>query len=93
MAGTQDDDGGVRFARGMGCPLGKFTEELKTHVDEQTHAKWLRLCASRDVTSSELLRDVVFLLVHGQTPAELTAQDRRALIAATGLIQAHSAAS
>lgn len=72
------------FARGMGCPLGPFTREVKTHMDEITFAAWLRLCHSKSATSSELLRDVVFLLTHGKTPAELTAEDRRALLASEG---------
>jgi hypothetical protein len=76
------------FARGMGCPLGPFTREVKTHMDDTTFEAWLRLCHSKSATSSELLRDVVFLLVHGKTPAELTAEDRRSLLASEGRIGA-----
>lgn len=78
------DDGQPAFARGMGSPLGKFTSEIKTHLDETTFDAWLRLCATREVTSSELLRDLIYLVVHSATPAELASQDRRALLAALG---------
>jgi hypothetical protein len=72
------------FARGMGSPLGLFTEPIKTFVDEATFEAWLRLCNEKSTTSSEMLRDVVYLLTHGKTPAELTAEDRRALLAGKG---------
>lgn len=76
------------FARGMGSPLGPFTEEVKTHLDESTVEAWRKMCHARDVTSSELLRDVIYLLTHGRTPAEMSADDRRDLLARTGLNQA-----
>ena len=74
----------------MGSPFGKFTEELKTLVDEPTLQAWLQLCHQKSVTSSELLRDYVYLLVHGKTPAELAADDRRALLTAEGRNEARS---
>lgn len=76
------------FARGMSSPLGKFTCEVKTHLDDATFEVWLRLCAEREVTSSELLRDLIYLVAHGRTPAELAAQDRRALLGAAGTTEA-----
>lgn len=83
--GTQHTDSDTTaFARGMGSPLGKFTNEVKTHLDERTHTEWLRLCASKDVTSSELLRDVIYLLIHNRTPAEFSADDRRSLMSGEG---------
>jgi hypothetical protein len=92
--GTPDGsrpDEDVSFARGMGCPLGLFTKEVKTHVDEDVTFKlWLELCHRKNTTSSELLRDVVYLLVHGKTPAELTAEDRRRLLGLEGRIGALS---
>lgn len=79
---TEDE---AAFARtGMGCPLGLFTVPVKAWIDPVTHAAWLRLCHSKEVTSSELLRDVIYLLVHGKTPAELVADDRRALLKQEG---------
>lgn len=76
------------FARGMSSPLGKFTCEVKTHLDEATFTTWLRLCAAREVTSSELLRDLIYLVAHGRTPAELAAQDRRELLGGRGTTEA-----
>jgi hypothetical protein len=69
------------FARGMSGPFGPYNHaEAKTHLDERTHTLWLQLCNSKDTTSSELLRDVIYLLVHKKTPAEFTADDRRELL-------------
>lgn len=74
----------VMQARGMAGPYGKFTEEVKTSLDEHTLSQWLKLCAEREITSSELLRDLVYLVVHRSTPAELTSQDRRRLLNGEG---------
>jgi hypothetical protein len=71
-------------ARGMSGPFGKFDCEIKTHVDEKTHALWLRLCNAKCVTSGELLRDVLYLLVHDKTPAELVGDDRRGMLRGEG---------
>jgi hypothetical protein len=81
-ANTEDD---AAFARGMASPLGKFTEPLKTYVDESTLNAWLRMAASQNKVPGELLRDLVYLVVHGKTPAELAAHDTRALLAGKGL--------
>lgn len=83
----QDDEFGAPMqARGMSGPYGKFEHEVKTGLDQHTYDKWLRLAASKDVTSSELLRDLVYLVVHRMTPAELTAQDRRRLLDGEGRV-------
>jgi hypothetical protein len=79
-----DNVKGPSFARGAGSALGHYTQPVKTWLDEPTFTAWLRLCNEKHTTSSELLRDVVYLLVHGHTPAELTAQDRRELLGAQG---------
>lgn len=83
-SGTDGSEGAGLYARGMGSPLGKFTNEVKTHLDEATFNEWLRLCSSKEVTSSELLRDVIYLICHGKTPAELAADDRRSLLNSLG---------
>lgn len=82
--GASPADEDVSFARGMGSPLGLFTEPVKTYVDDATFRAWLRLCHEKHTTSSDLLRDVLYLLVHGKTPAELTADDRRSLLRGEG---------
>ncbi|HEY8360622.1 MAG TPA: hypothetical protein VIL30_24465 [Ramlibacter sp.] len=71
-------------ARGMAGPFGKFTEEVKTHLDERTHYLWLQLAASKGVTSAELQRDLIYLVLHQRTPAEMAADDRRALLRGEG---------
>lgn len=72
------------FSRGMTGPYGKFTSEVKTLVDETTFNAWLRLCASKEVTSSEMLRDLVYIVVHSRTPAEIVAEDRRGMLTGEG---------
>ena len=74
------------FARGMAGPNGKYSEEVKVHLDEPTHAQWLQLCNANDVTSSELLRDLIYLVVHGKTPAEVAANNRRGLFSSIGTV-------
>lgn len=64
------------FARRMACDLGKATQELKTKVDEQTEYQWLRFCAQRNTTTAELLRDFVFLAVHGKTHSRMVAEQK-----------------
>lgn len=81
---TPNDEDDVSYARGMGCVLGMYSEPIKCWIDESTHTQWLRLCNAKNTTSSELLRDMVYLLVHGKTPAELTAEDRRELFGSGG---------
>lgn len=61
-------------ARHMACDLGKATQELKTKVDEQTEYRWLRLCAEKNTTTAALLRDFVFLAVHGKTHSVMVAE-------------------
>ncbi len=86
MANTDGTDAEVvsLFASGLSSPLGKYTEPVKTWLDDATYNEWLRLCAARDRKSSELLRDLVYLVVHNQTPAELAAKDTRSLLQGEG---------
>ncbi len=55
------------FARGIGGPLGKLDWDAKTKIDEITHGLWLQLCASRRTVPAEMLRDCIYLLVHGKS--------------------------
>lgn len=71
---TPHDD--TPFARRMACDLGKATQELKTKVDEQTEYQWLRLCAQKNTTTAVLLRDFIFLAVHGKTHSVMVAEQR-----------------
>ncbi len=56
-----------QFARGISGPLGKLENDLKTKVDEHTHALFLQHCAMRRTDTANVLRDCVYALVHGKT--------------------------
>jgi hypothetical protein len=85
--GDQQNMSTPSFARGMAGPFGKFTGgDVKTDLDQVTYDAWLRLCASKSVTSAELLRDLIYLVIHGRTPAEIAADDRRQLLTHQGRI-------
>lgn len=83
---TEEREAEAAFSRtGEEGPLGKYdSPHIKTMVDEKTYGAWLRLCASKDRTSSALLRDVIYLLVHGETPAEMSAKNVRGLMGHQG---------
>lgn len=63
----QASDDLPHFARGIAGPLGKLDNELKTKVDEVTHALYIRLCAMHQTDPSRDLRNYVYLRVHGKT--------------------------
>jgi hypothetical protein len=87
---TEAEQDGPQFSRGMSGPFGPFTEPVKTLVDERTFEMWLRYCHQKGTTSSEYLRDIVYLLVHGTTPAEMVSHDRRADLQTKGLTEVRS---
>jgi hypothetical protein len=85
MAGDTQDTGAPAFAQGQVAPFGKFDGgEAKTDLDRVTYDAWLRLCASKNVTSAVLLRDLIYLVIHSRTPAEIAADDRREMLAGLG---------
>lgn len=47
-------------------PLGKCTEELKTHVPEEMKERFAALAVLNGQTSSEYLRDVIAAHLYGQ---------------------------
>lgn len=57
----------VMFSRGLTSPLGKLDYALKTKVDEQTHALFLRRCAMQNTDASNELRNCVYAIVHGKS--------------------------
>jgi hypothetical protein len=86
---NQDQDGTDAYyatmeARGGITALGKCTATLKTHIPELTHAEFLRKAAAAGCTPSELLRDLVCLVTHGDTFGELMAAQRRESLEAPG---------
>ena len=68
-------DGDVpMFARGIAGPLGKLSCDAKTKIDEITHGLWLQLCASRGQVTADMLRDCIYLLVHGKTYRQMVVE-------------------
>lgn len=51
---------------------------LKTHIPEETDTYFKELARRAGCTPSELLRDLICLVVHDQTFGEITAAQRRA---------------
>lgn len=72
------------FSRGGTTALGKCTAVLKTNVPEDTDLAFRALANKAGCTASELLRDLVCLVVHDQTFGEITADQRRKLLNVTG---------
>ncbi len=64
--------------------MGKCTSVLKTNVPEETDMAFRALANKAGCTASELLRDLVCLVVHDQTFGEITADQRRKLLTVTG---------
>lgn len=62
------------FARGIAGPLGKLSCDAKTKIDEITHGLWLQLCASRGQVTADMLRDCIYLLVHGKTYRQMVVE-------------------
>ncbi len=62
------------FARGIAGPLGKLDHDLKTKVDEHTHALFLQACAMRGSDTANVLRDCVYALVHGRTYQQMVVE-------------------
>jgi hypothetical protein len=69
------------FARGLTGPLGKYTESVKTHLDEDTYVDLLKLCHSKNTTPAELIRAAVFLVLYDQTPEQMVAARQTELLA------------
>lgn len=86
MAGQpfEDSDFDARDIEG-GSVFGKFTEPLKTHLDQRTHHKWLEMCAAEHKLPGVFLRDLIYLVVHGKTPGEFAAERTRARLTGEGL--------
>ena len=78
----QPDDAPVTMLsrNGIPGPLGKLDEALRTHVDESTAAAFRRRADALEQTTSELLRDLIYIFVHGETMIEIVAKHRRSLL-------------
>lgn len=82
---NQDFDNPMLARTGMTEHMGKLDECLKTHVDDVTANTFRRLAGELDQLPGELLRDLIFLKVHGLTHLELMAKHRRDLLQQQGL--------
>lgn len=85
---SQEDFAGAPMeSRDLVGPFGKFTEPAKTHLDEHTHTLLLRAAAQAGKLPGVWMRDVLYLVLHGDTPAELVAKadkDMRTLLRGEG---------
>ena len=81
-------DAKVMFARAaVPGPFGKFDQEVKTHVDDDTFNKYLRECARLNKVPGVLTRDLIYVFVHGLTVAELVAKHDRQMLEGEGTNQ------
>ena len=78
------DDDVPMFSRSGVSGVGKCTAVLKTHIPEETDFEFRRLAIQAGCSSSELLRDLVCLVVHGQTFGEIAAAQRKELLKVQG---------
>jgi hypothetical protein len=68
------------FARGTTGPMGKYTEAVKTHLDEDTYVDLLRLCHAKNTTPAELMRAALFLVLYSKTPEQMVAESQSELL-------------
>ena len=84
---TPDFDEAVASRGSMTRPFGKVESPLKTLVDEDTHTAFLRKAADLEQVPSELLRNIVYLYIHGDILPVLVAKHQRNLMVSQGLNQ------
>lgn len=68
------DDLPPMFARGIAGPLGKLTCDAKTKIDELTHELWLQHCSQRGQDTAGVLRDCIYVLVHGKSYRQMVVE-------------------
>lgn len=79
------DDEAASFARGVVGPFGKFDREVKTYLDDHTFGLLLRWAGECHVDKSELLRELLYMALHGQGVHDMVAKVNRAHMEAQGL--------
>ena len=62
------------FARCIAGPLGKLTCDAKTKIDELTHELWLQHCSQRGQDTAGVLRDCIYVLVHGKSYRQMVVE-------------------
>lgn len=84
MAAHEEEHAPMFSRSGVSTSLGKCTEPLKTHVPESTSQEFRQIAQALGCSTSELLRDLVCLAVHGQTFGELSAADKKQALMGSG---------
>ena len=69
-----DQDNIPMASRTIAGPLGKLDCDLKTKVDEHTHALFLQQCSMRGSDVANVLRDCVYAIVHGKTYGQMVVE-------------------
>lgn len=64
----------VSFSRGIAGPLGKVDCPLATKVDQTTFELFRRDCALSQTDTATVLRDFVYMPVHGKTYRQMVAE-------------------
>lgn len=64
----------VMFSRGIAGPLGKLICVAKTKIDETTFELFLQRCATQGTDVATMLRDCIYVLVHGKTCGQMIAE-------------------
>lgn len=70
---TSNDDSS-EFSKALN-PHGKFLWELKTKVDEETYERFNEIAKKAGSNAASILRDYVFLVVHGETETDLVIRE------------------
>ncbi|MDN5503443.1 MAG: hypothetical protein L0H10_06430 [Comamonas sp.] len=74
IANLAGDEPAPMFARGIAGPLGKLTCDAKTKIDELTHELWLQHCSQRGQDTAGVLRDCIYVLVHGKSYRQMVVE-------------------
>ena len=74
IAHLAGDEPAPMFARGIAGPLGKLTCDAKTKIDELTHDLWLQHCSQRGQDTAGVLRDCIYVLVHGKSYRQMVVE-------------------
>ncbi len=71
------NDDSPTFMRPL-SPHGKLLWELKTKVDEDTATQFKAICEKSGGDVASVLRDYVFLIVHGETETDMVIREANA---------------
>jgi hypothetical protein len=75
---TDDNTTQSALARaGLGNPMGKLMDELKTKVDPDTALAFRKIAHEADSDTAGVLRDFVYKLVHGETYTDMCIREAK----------------